>query len=272
VYAPRESLRVIIRRAFPRRRTRLACARTSTDFARAFRRDLVDAAIVDLDHATADTWRAVALAGAFPSVAFYGYASYRGVDGPTIARCIHEDFVDVFANGVDEFALRELVIRGAFSTRFTAALAEPPQTLCLETVLQRQAWALLVSSATRGVRTDTLARQLGVSREHLSRKFASGGAPNLKRAIDLVRLLAAAELAKNPGYDIGEIATILRFASPSHLASTARRVGGTKPLSLARLRAIDLVARFAQGRARSRAPGRRVEDDRRAREKAARIG
>jgi AraC-like DNA-binding protein len=92
-----------------------------------------------------------------------------------------------------------------------------------------------------------------VTREHLSRTFAAAGAPNLKRVIDLVRLIAAAELAKNPGYDIRNVAAVLGFASSSHLASTAQRVVGTKPASLTRLRAIDLIDRFAHGRGRSRA-------------------
>ncbi len=93
---------------------------------------------------------------------------------------------------------------------------------------------------------------MGVTREHLSRSFASRGAPNLKRVIDLVRLVAAAELAKNPGYDVRDVARVLDFASASHLSSTAQRVVGTRPASLARLRAVDLIERFSQGRGRSR--------------------
>jgi AraC-like DNA-binding protein len=110
-----------------------------------------------------------------------------------------------------------------------------------------------VARAGRSVRTDELARAAAVSREHLSRRFALGGAPNLKRVIDLVRLLAAAELAKNPGYDIQDLARVLAFASSSHLASTTQRVLGIRPSSLAALRPVDLIERFAKGRGRSRA-------------------
>jgi AraC-like DNA-binding protein len=92
---------------------------------------------------------------------------------------------------------------------------------------------------------------VGVTREHLSRAFATARAPNLKRVIDLVRLVAAAELAKNPGYDLRDVAGVLRFASPSHLSSTTQRVVGLRPVSLARLRAIDLIGRFVLGRGRS---------------------
>ena len=91
-----------------------------------------------------------------------------------------------------------------------------------------------------------------MTREHLSRSFAADGAPNLKRIIDLVRIIAAAELAKNPGYDLRDVAAILEFASPSHLGSTVQRVIGAKPASLTRLRTVDLVERFVRGHGRSR--------------------
>jgi len=55
-------------------------------------------------------------------------------------------------------------------------------------------------------------------REHLSRNFAKPGAPNLKRVIDLVDFIAAAELAKNPGHDIRDIAAHSRVCISSHLA------------------------------------------------------
>jgi len=110
----------------------------------------------------------------------------------------------------------------------------------------------VVASAGRGVRTDSLARLLRVTREHLSRTFAADGGPNLKRVIDLVRLLAAAELAKNPGYDVRDVANVLGFASPSHLSTTSQRIVGTKSASLSRLRTVDLIERFARGHGRSR--------------------
>src|SRR5204863_7694021 len=128
----------------------------------------------------------------------------------------------------------------------------PPGALSLDAPIQCAAWRFIVAHAGRQVRTSTLAQFLGVTREHLSRSFSAGGAPNLKRIIDLVRLLAAAELAKNPGYDLRDVANVLGFASSSHLSSTAMRVVGTKPTSLTRLRTVDLVDRFVKGHGRSR--------------------
>jgi transcriptional regulator GlxA family with amidase domain len=118
--------------------------------------------------------------------------------------------------------------------------------------MQLATWRSILGSAGRPVRTAQLAKEVGVSREHLSRHFSAPGAPNLKRVIDLVRMIGAAELAKNPGLDIRDIARILGFASSSHLAVTAQRVLGTRPASLSRLRTVDLIDRFTQGRTRSR--------------------
>jgi transcriptional regulator GlxA family with amidase domain len=111
---------------------------------------------------------------------------------------------------------------------------------------------MVVAQAGRPVRTGVLAAELGVTREHLSRSFSAHGSPNLKRVIDLVRVVAAAELAKNPGLDLRDVAAVLAFASPSHLSTTAMRIAGTKPASLTRLRTVDLFERFARGNGRSR--------------------
>ena len=96
------------------------------------------------------------------------------------------------------------------------------------------------------MRTEQLARELGVSREHLSRSFAVGQAPTLKKVIDLVRVLAAAELSKNAAFDVRDVAEVLGFASSSHLSSTTQRLVGAKASSLSRLRAIDLLDRFSR--------------------------
>ena len=253
VFVPRSRARTLARAAFPRRRARLVAVRNAAECAAVFRSTLVDAAVVDVGGATDETWKVAALAREFPSAPFFGVTPLRAADGPTLARCAALDFAELLVEGVDDGVARELVARRAFTNRFALALAEPPAALGLTTELQRLTWIHLVATAGRAVRTEALAQAVGVSREHLSRTFAAGTAPNLKRVIDLVRLVAAAELAKNPGYDVRDVARVLGFASSSHLSSTAQRVVGTKPASLARLRTVDLVERFVQGRGRSRA-------------------
>lgn len=252
VYAQRPRARALIKTAFPRRRTRVVLSRTLEDFDAAFKANLVDAAVVDVSAAQEETWQVASRAREYPSVPFFGLAALRAAEGPSLAQCANYEFADVLVEGVDDGAAREIVTQSGFSARFARALDDPPTRLSLLTPLQQSAWRFIVSHAGKPVRTSALASFLHVTREHLSRSFAAGGAPNLKRIIDLVRIMSAAELAKNPGYDLRDIANVLGFASSSHLSSTAMRVVGTKPASLARLRTVDLVGRFVKGHGRSR--------------------
>lgn len=250
--AARERSRELLKRAFPRRRGKLLLERTVAAFANAFRRGLVDAAIVDVAAPTDETWRAARLAPDYPSVPFFALAPMRVADGAALARCADFEFTDVLAEGMDDAVLRDLVVPHGFTARFGEALRDAHRALGLDQPLQERAWRTIVAFGGRTVRTEGIAAQLRVTREHLSRSFAVSGAPNLKRIIDLVRLIAAAELAKNPGYDVSDVARVLDFASPSHLTSTAQRIVGTRSASLARLRTGDLIERFRQGRGLSR--------------------
>lgn len=249
----RDRARALVRAAFPRRKWKIISTRSAEELEAVFRRTLVDAALIDLGAPDDDIWKSAAFAAEFPSAPFFAIMPLRPSDTPTVARCAGLGFIDVVVEGIEDNAARDLVQPHAFSSRFRHALAEPPHSLGLSTPLQRKTWEVIVAHSGRPVTTKELATAVGLSREHLSRNFARPGAPNLKRVIDLVRLIAAAELAKNPGHDIRDIARILDFASSSHLAVTAQRIFGTRPASLARLRTTDLIDRFAQGRTRSRA-------------------
>lgn len=252
LFAARDRARAIARAAFPRRRCRLHLAKSSADVDTHLRSTLVDAVILDLGAITEDTWRAVEFVRDFPSIPFFALTTLRPSDASALARCAAAEVADLVVEGVDDTVLRPLVLRSGYSARFAAALREPPPVLRITQPLQLSAWRILVAYAGRPVRTDTIAAALGVTREHLSRAFGTDDTANLKRLIDLVRLLSAAELSKNPGFDIGDVATVLEFASSSHLSTTAQRIVGTRPASLARLRTIDLVERFVKGRTRSR--------------------
>ena len=81
---------------------------------------------------------------------------------------------------------------------------------------------------------------------------AAGGAPNLKRVIDLARTACAADLLGNPGYTVRAVVNILGYASPSHLAGAARRVAGVVPHELRDLGPRGVLGRFVRGRTRSR--------------------
>lgn len=251
-WAVRERARHFVRDAMPRRRHRVVTVRDVSEFLAAMRASLVDTVLVDLGGAGEEAWRVAALAREYPSIPFLALLPGRAADTPAIERCLALEFADVLFEGIDDVVAEELLDPLGFSSRFAVALHEPPPALNLALGVPRDAWHCIVAHAGRPIRTETIASALGVTREHLSRTFGSRGAPNLKRVIDLVRLIAAAELAKNPGYDIGDVARILGYASSSHLSTTSQRVVGTRPASLARLRTVDLVDRFVHGRTRSR--------------------
>ena len=251
LHAARPRARAVARRAFPARRATILEVGDARAAVAAFRGGVVDAVVVDLGAEppgppNEEAWRVAELAREFPSAAFVGVLPLLGAGaGASLGRCADLDVADVLVDGVDDAVASARVARLPFAARFAAALADPPPTLGLTSELQRAAWRLVAAGAGRPVRTHALARALGVSREHLSRAFRARRAPTLKRVIDLVRLVAAAELSRNPGYDVRDVAAVLGFASSSHLASVARRVAGVAPSSLARLRPNDLVERFA---------------------------
>jgi AraC-like DNA-binding protein len=273
-YTPRERARAFVRASFPKRKWKVVTVRDVAEFRATMRKSLIDGALVDVGSPAAvtsaggesssgmgaggsgpaadDTWKIAAMAHEFPSAPFFGISPLRATDAPAIARCAALEFCDMLADGIDDPVARDLVAPRTFTSRFTAALADPPQSLGLKTEMQLATWRSILASAGRPIRTVRLAKEVGVSREHLSRHFSTPGAPNLKRVIDLVRMVGAAELAKNPGLDVRDVARILGFASSSHLAVTAQRVLGTRPASLSRLRTVDLIERFTQGRTRSR--------------------
>jgi AraC-like DNA-binding protein len=251
-FTTRDRTRDLLRHAFTRRKAKLQIARSAAGAATALRASLVDAVVVDLTAGSDDAWGVAAMARELPSIPFFPIVAPRLADAAVLGRCAALDVADLLIEGVDDAALRELVAPLGFTARFVEAVRGAHADLGLDALLQRHAWEYVVSFGGRPVRTEAVAEAAGVTREHLSRAFSASGAPNLKRVIDLVRLMAAAELAKNPGYDLADVATVLEFASPSHLASTAQRVAGIRAASLTRLRTRDLINRFQQGRTRSR--------------------
>lgn len=245
-YAPREATRARIRAGLARAHRRGLLTRTHRDFSGAFRTHFVDTALVEVA-ADGDGHEPAELAREYPSVPFLALTPFRPVDAPAIARCAELDFADVLADGTDDGTLGHALLAHAFTARFATALDAPPARLSLSSPLQLAAWREIVAHGGRPVGTAHIARALRVTREHLSRSFSSGGAPTLKRAIDFVRLLAAGELAKNPGYDLNEVARLVGFASTGKLSASVQRLVRARANALSALRATDLLERFVRG-------------------------
>jgi len=187
-----------------------------------------------------------------PGIPVLAYAPFRADDGEVLLACQRQGVATVAVEGVDDAVVGDMVARVSLTSARRRALADGPRLLRLTEPLQRQAWDLLVRDVEEPVRTATLARRLSVSREHLSRQFGAGGAPNLKRVIDLTRVACAAQLLQNPGYRIASVVRLLHFASSSHLAGTSRRIANVAPSRLSELGPRGVLAAFARGNTRSR--------------------
>jgi AraC-like DNA-binding protein len=189
----------------------------------------------------------------FPAIPVLAYGAFRPDDGAALLSLTERTgLAGILVQGVDDAMAGDLVRRHSLSAARARALAEAPRLLRLREPLQVAAWRRLVVSAGPGLTTDAVADALGVSREHLSRQFAAGGAPNLKRVIDLLRMVSAAQLLANPGYDLKTVAGLLGFGTVSHLNAMSRRVAGIPASDLGALTPMAVVTAFRRAGMRSR--------------------
>jgi AraC-like DNA-binding protein len=247
---PEAATRRALRRGLPRHVGIRAC-RTVSDARRLLQRTVVDAVVVDLQRGGAALEPALRLAADYPRVPVFGLSPFRPDDGDLLLRC-GRGLAGVLVAEVDEAAAGELVARRSASRLRERELAEAPRLLRLTEPIQRRAWLEVLARVDAHPTTSDIARVVRRSREHLSREFAAGGAPNLKRVIDLARVACAADLLGNPGYRPGAVAALLGFSSAGRFRAAARRIAGVAPAELARLGPRGVLQRFLRGRTRSR--------------------
>jgi AraC-like DNA-binding protein len=238
-----------LRRTLPKGGPRVVTCRSAAGLRRVLETRLVDAVV--LAPAAVPPSELAELRSRLPGVPVVAYAPFRPDDGDLLLAC-RKQSVRVAVEGVDDPVVGEMVVRVSVTAERRRALADAPRLLRLTEPLQRSAWSLLLGEVERPVRTTDLARRLKVSREHLSRQFGAGGAPNLKRVIDLTRIACAAQLLANPGYTIPIVVRLLHFASSSHLSGTARRIANVTTGGLGALGPRGVLQAFVRGNTRSR--------------------
>ena len=240
---------VALRRSLPQGIARVISCRSAAALQRLLQRRLVDAVVVTPRPTLMP--ELTQLRARLPQVPVVAYGAFRPDDGELLLAC--RDAMSLVAvEGVDDPIVGELVIRSSLTAERRRALAEAPRVLRLTETLQHAAWDLLLGEVERPIRTGALAGRLRISREHLSRQFGAGGAPNLKRVIDLTRVACAAQLLGNPGYSIPTVVRLLNFASPGHLANTVRRIANVPSSELGRVGPRGVLAAFLKGNTRSR--------------------
>jgi AraC-like DNA-binding protein len=238
-----------LRRAIPRGGLTVTSCRGLGALARVLESRLVEAIITA--PRLAGSPAVAQLFGRFPGIPRLLYAPFRPDDGENLESCCRSG-VAVAVEGVDDAVLGEIIGRMSLSAERRRALGDAPRVLRLHEKLQRDVWDYLIVNVATPVRTDEVAQRFQVSREHLSRQFGAGGAPNLKRVIDLTRIACAAQLLGNPGYGSASVAKILGFASSSHLSDTAKRVAGVSARKLGMVGPRGVLGVFARGKTRSR--------------------
>ena len=195
------------------------------------------------------------LRATLPGVPMVAWAPFRPEDAETLDACRASGVAQVLVDGVDDAVAADLLGRVTLAAVRHEALADGPRALRLAEPLQRRVWDLAVREVERPLRTGDIARRLRVSREHLSRQFGAGGAPNLKRVIDLARIACASQLLANERLTPPVVAAMLHFATPSHLTLTARRIANAPASALGGLGPSGVLEAFVGGRTRSRAEG-----------------
>jgi AraC-like DNA-binding protein len=246
---PRQEARHAIQRGYPRGSSRVGVCRNIRALERVLYERLVDAVILDVKSAPPAV---LDLPARFPRIPFYVFSLLGPDDGRIMAQVRLAGMAGVLIEGVDNAVAGEWIAARTAKIRRRHALADAPRLLRLTDPLQLSAWEEVLRRMDAPVRTAEIAQRLRVTREHLSREFGAGGAPNLKRVIDLARTACAADLLGNPGYTVRSVVRILSYASPSHLAAASRRVAGVRAAELGRLGPDGVLARFARGRTRSR--------------------
>jgi len=248
MFHPRREARRAVQRGYPRATGAVRLCRGVTHIERLLAQRLVDAVVLDIK-AVPD---AIALAARFPRIPMFALSVFRPDDGALMLECRRAGFAGVLVEGVDTGVAGPWIAARTAQRARNEALADAPALLRLQDRVQIAAWEEILSRVAAPTTTAEIARALGVTREHLSREFAAGGAPNLKRVIDLTRLACAADLLGNPGYSVRAVVRILGYASAGHLAAAARRLTGVPSSMLRELGPRGVLTRFLGGRTRSR--------------------
>lgn len=115
--------------------------------------------------------------------------------------------------------------------------------------LARRTCELIRNNCARAMRTEELARAMGVHKSHLVRAFSKAVGMPPQKYMRQVRVAKASELISE-GSQLSEVALMLDFSDQAHFTREFKKVFGVPPGALSR----D-VGRPGQNKGRSRSPG-----------------
>jgi len=253
VCSTRERPRLLLSRAFPRGRAQIVMVRDAEGIAAALATTLVDAIIVDLlpGSASAVGWRAVEQATNHAPIPAVGLLAPRALEPALLDRLHEQGVATILVDGVDDAMIRVLLQPVLLTTRF---IQRADVLLAAHQLgpLAEAVWRTGVSHVGRLTSVSAVAKQLGMSREHLARSLRAVGAPGPKQLLELVRLLVVhSQLAE--GVPVARAAERLGYSSVSHLSLTARSATGQTPRAWCMVTPEDLIS-AAVSRTRAATP------------------
>lgn len=257
VCSSRERPRHLLTRAFPRGRAQIHVVRDADGIDNALRTMLVDAIIVDLLPGAAGSvgWRAVEHATRHAPIPAVGLIAPRALDPSLLTRLHAAGVTTILVDGVDDAMIRVLLQPVLLTTRFTLR-ADVLLNAHAVGPLAEAVWRTGVSHVGRLTSVAAVAKQLGLSREHLARTLRSTGSPGAKQLLELVRLLVV-QTQLSAGVPVSVAAVRLGYSSVSHLARAARTATGVTPGRWGPLSAealIDAAVRSARAQLAPRLP------------------
>ncbi len=225
----RDRSRQLLSRAFPRGRAQIQIVRDADGIEAALNTMLVDAIVVDLLPGAAATsgWRAVERATHHAPIPAVALIAPRALDPLLLARLHTAGVATILIDGVDDAMIRVLLQPVLLATRFTMRADVLLDSHGVGS-LAEAVWRTGVSHVGRLTAVSAVAKQLGMSREHLARTLRANGSPGPKQLLELVRLLVVqTQLAA--GVPVALAARRLGYSSVSHLARSARLATGSTP-------------------------------------------
>jgi len=238
----RDRPRQLLSRAFPRGRAQIHVVRDADGIEATLSTLLVDAIVVDLlpGAAAASGWRAVEHATRHAPIPAVAMIAPRALEPALLARLHAADIATILIDGVDDAMIRVLLHPALLATRFTTRADVLLDSHCVG-ALAEAVWRTGVSHVGRLTSVSAVAKQLGLSREHLARTLRANGAPGPKQLLELVRLLVVqTQLAA--GVPVALAARRLGYSSVSHLARSARLATGSTPRAWGALSPEGLIA------------------------------
>jgi AraC family transcriptional regulator, regulatory protein of adaptative response / methylphosphotriester-DNA alkyltransferase methyltransferase len=121
-------------------------------------------------------------------------------------------------------------------------VAKRPATVERRRALFLEAVSIVDDEYHQKLALDDLARRVATSRRQLQRAFAEAGETSFRSYLQKVRMERAAELLRDGGSPVNQVATAVGYRQPAQFAKAFRRHHGAPPSTFRGVSASSLAA------------------------------